>query len=83
MSLLIIAAYLVGVSKVLKAVTAQGGIWNVGHQAFTIMGGIFSALLLVFCGLQIPIIVNGFMIPEAGALKEAIDLTQQLLGSFK
>jgi len=82
-ALLLLIIYAVGVNKVLKVVKTMNGYWGGGQTAFVWAGAIASAFLLVFMAQQIPVMVNGFVVPEAGALKEAVGLTQQLIGTFK
>lgn len=82
-ALLLLIIYAVGVNKILKAVKTMNGYWSNSQSAFVSIGGIISCALLVFAAIQIPIMVNGFVVPEAGALKEAVGLTQQLIGTFK
>lgn len=82
-ALILIIAYLVGLSKVLTATKTMNGYWTPAQSTFTTFGAIISAGLLIFMASQIPVMVNGFVVPEAGALKEAVSLTQQLIGTFK
>jgi hypothetical protein len=82
-ALLLIIIYAVGVNKTLKTVGTMNGYWSGAQTAFVVIGGVIAGCLLIFTAIQIPVMVNGFIVPEAGALKEAVGLTQQLIGTFK
>lgn len=82
-ALLLIIVYVIGMKRIVKATTAMNNYWNGGQTAFGVLGGILSLLALGLIAVSIPIMVNGYVIPEAGALKEATALTQQLLQTFK
>lgn len=83
LGLIAIGAYFVSLSKILEKVKEKNGYWSEAQGAFTIIGGILSLGIAVGIVMIIPNIVAGLMIPEAGALNEAVSLTQQLLQSFK
>lgn len=82
-SLILVLCYVWGVNKVLNAVKTMNGYWKESQTAFVIIGGIVSAGLAFFMAVQIPVMVNGFIVPEAGAFQEVIGLTEKLIGSFK
>lgn len=81
--LLWLGIYIYGMRKIVAVTKLENNWWNEGQKAFGVLGGMLSLATLVCIVLAIPGIVSGFMIPEAGALNEAIGYTQQLLQSFK
>lgn len=84
LALLLLIVYIVGLKRITAKVNStMNGWWSGGQTAFAVIGAIISIGCIGLIVVAIPTIVNGYMIPEAGALKEAVGLTQQLLQSFK
>lgn len=82
LALLVIVAYFIGLSKVLSVIKNMNGYWSDSQTAFAIVGGVLSLISLVVIGHNIPIMVNGYFVPEAGALNEAVNLTKDLIKAF-
>ena len=80
--LMLIFIYIYQVKKVVKATKQMNDYWSESQRIFVGVFGLIATGILIFIATQVPIMVNGFIVPEAGALQEAVGLTKDLIKAF-
>lgn len=80
--IILLCIYFWQVKKVVNKTKQMNDYWTESQRTFVGIFGLIATGILVFIIVQIPVIVNGFVVPEAGALNEIVGLTKELLKSF-